>query len=163
MLNAFRHHRNSHVCRRAVSATGKMCSTPFGIIGILTTAAHATHHKQSCAQRLSASSEFSPGFAPRPSLKALVLNAFRHHRNSHLLDLQGSSGMGLVLNAFRHHRNSHLRETDALRFELRCSTPFGIIGILTRAEMSSRADSTCAQRLSASSEFSHRTQPPQPA
>src|ERR1700741_3490415 len=84
-----------------------MCSTPFGIIGILTTQigfvwpsmfvlnafrhhrnSHTTTTKPSptetgCAQRLSASSEFSPSLVLPTGAKQAVLNAFRHHRNSH--------------------------------------------------------------------------------
>src|SRR3990172_7925175 len=83
------------------------CSTPFGIIGILT---------------LGASTLFS-----FPS----VLNAFRHHRNSHAEALfSGRRRSLLVLNAFRHHRNSH-------------GPTWGTTLPVTRA-----------QRLSASSEFS---------
>jgi len=37
-----------------------------------------------------------------------------------------------VLNAFRHHRNSHMLDKEGTRVSgVRCSTPFGIIGILT--------------------------------
>ena len=56
------------------------CSTPFGIIGILTY--HPVSPSWSCrrAQRLSASVECSPlGCIPR-SVSSHVLNAFRHHR-----------------------------------------------------------------------------------
>ena|ERR1700741_2578145 len=84
VLNAFRHHRNSHKCLCLRRHTFVRCSTPFGIIGILTACTwfHLTETWR--AQRLSASSEFSlfilvhdcPAFVD-------VLNAFRHHRNSH--------------------------------------------------------------------------------
>ncbi len=53
-----------------------------------------------------------------------MLNAFRHHRNSHLQER-------FVLNAFRHHRNSHVLLGAAVYVLGLCSTPFGIIGILT--------------------------------
>ena len=59
----------------------------------------------------------------------LVLNAFRHHWNSHLIGSGVLCCMTLVLNAFRHHWNSHLRRGN------RCQ------------------DLLCAQRLSASLEF----------
>ena len=36
MLNAFRHHRNSHYDHRDRFGSTEECSTPFGIIGILT-------------------------------------------------------------------------------------------------------------------------------
>ena len=37
----------------------------------------------------------------------------------------------LVLNAFRHHWNSHTTEYEVVEQARWCSTPFGIIGILT--------------------------------
>jgi len=36
-----------------------------------------------------------------------------------------------VLNAFRHHGNSHLVRFGGLFVRILCSTPFGIMGILT--------------------------------
>src|SRR5713101_2932324 len=60
VLNAFRHHRNSHCAMYALTPRIKLCSTPFGIIGILT----VLHHR----------------FVLR---RFLVLTAFRHNRNSH--------------------------------------------------------------------------------
>ncbi len=107
MLNAFRHHRNSHDIITDGDDGLHMCSTPFGIIGILT-----------CTVR-------------RMKSEIPVLNAFRHHRNSHIfmgmwwcMGLMCSTPFGIigiltgawmastpdgffVLNAFRHHRNSH--------------------------------------------------------
>ena len=84
-----------------------------------------------------------------------VLNAFRHHGNSHLR-MTGSTPHSQcaqrlsaswefsppsscwerttrrVLNAFRHHGNSH-DVSDAIKQHLeKCSTPFGIMGILTQ-------------------------------
>ena len=157
-----------------------MCSTPFGIIGIRTLAfvgdpplfrraqrlsasSEFAHRRLSqrrkmaeCAQRLSASSEFaltaeSPFFPLLLVLNAFrhhrnshrpkhgskeearnVLNAFRHHRNSHALNhQQGIDRRTLVLNAFRHHRNSHGASRATITTMLACSTPFGIIGIRT--------------------------------
>src|SRR6266436_4971439 len=84
-----------------------LCSTPFGIIGILTDADAHLMTDTGGAQRLSASSEFSHtpnGFCGRKML---------------------------VLNAFRHHRNSHGANCPAMPTSSMCSTPFGIIGILT--------------------------------
>ena len=107
MLNAFRHHRNSHLrtsfaaLARALSAQRlsassefslprprvvslvTKCSTPFGIIGILTSTFRVLTESTYCAQRLSASSEFSRHPLPRKFHRKYVLNAFRHHRNSH--------------------------------------------------------------------------------
>jgi len=155
VLNAFRHHRNSHNTLRCVfggdslcstpfgiigirtcpdwarAVTEKMCSTPFGIIGIRTRHMSLSITSITGAQRLSASSEFArPAPSSLFSIKS-VLNAFRHHRNSHYLNcrcrtcgycaqrLSASSEFAPwqgrkycerrsnVLNAFRHHRNSH--------------------------------------------------------
>ncbi len=180
MLNAFRHHWNSHVCP----------------VPSLTTSG-------TCAQRLSASLEFSHP-PPRHAHHArLVLNAFRHHWNSHYSEDSGSAAgfkcstpfgiIGIltkraclknvktdVLNAFRHHWNSHVGEnlkpyyeengcstpfgiigilttSPALRrgIMIVCSTPFGIIGILTSRFSRSSDERSGAQRLSASLEFSH--------
>ncbi len=67
MLNAFRHHRNSHRGLARYQPKKSMCSTPFGIIGIHThTAFWLRCRDHSCAQRLSASSEFTheQGFEP---------------------------------------------------------------------------------------------------
>src|SRR5258708_1982681 len=100
-----------------------MCSTPFGIIGILTAFTRATVYQNESAQRLSASSEFSRGNNIRGSAALVVLNAFRHHRNSH-------------------------EKVYALceRINL-CSTPFGIIGILTTQSARLSGPHQCAQRL----------------
>ena len=142
VLNAFRHHRNSHSASsfRFMFASFR-CSTPFGIIGIHTAGGTRHRHAGFCAQRLSASSEFTHAknhnqdagvYVRRVHPKIRVLNAFRHHRNSHSPDaeqwapsahraqrLSASSEFTLqyvrkmptpefdVLNAFRHHRNSH--------------------------------------------------------
>ena len=134
VLNAFRHHRNSHLLGGNAVARAIMCSTPFGIIGILTGVTFHVSKENQCAQRLSASSEFS---RPPPQRSCQrrnqVLNAFRHHRNSHAAENVFRIAELLVLNAFRHHRNSH-----------------GPSQILTRRHLAG------AQRLSASSEFSLR-------
>src|SRR6266700_4080724 len=111
-----------------------MCSTPFGIIGILTQSRNTTRNVLISAQRLSASSEFSLGSSIPKQRPKHVLNAFRHHRNSHSIfafvslmpcscaqRLSASSefsqfpsiegeNQAHVLNAFRHHRNSHENE-----------------------------------------------------
>ncbi len=131
-----------------------MCSTPFGIIGILTLEPVCSRVRGSSAQRLSASSEFSLHLdGVRKQIK-LVLNAFRHHRNSHARREGFRTQGNRVLNAFRHHRNSHkIRPCNANRVRP-CSTPFGIIGILTPKSHRDRCSYRCAQRLSASSEFS---------
>ncbi len=159
MLNAFRHHRNSHVGEQAVKEADREVLNAF------------RHHRNShprncllpfrktCAQRLSASSEFSRVSLGTMACSTMVLNAFRHHRNSHTSPRQlqasqskcstpfgiigiltgcgGGGGLAArVLNAFRHHRNSH-------RY---WSLHFSQMNL-------------CAQRLSASSEFSPRCRP----
>jgi len=204
VLNAFRHHRNSHRQDVLRLSSFQPCSTPFGIIGIHTLILNAaTRADYSSAQRLSASSEFTPehdhasftscwcstpfgiigihtgmtqpgetsfGRAQRLSASSEftrfalaggkhdaesaqrlsasseftlnirtkhhpvtgVLNAFRHHRNSHRLVGADGRVRNAVLNAFRHHRNSH---------------PCGVLHRLAEYR---------AQRLSASSEFTLR-------
>src|SRR5439155_1340800 len=82
-----------------------------------------------CAQRLSASSEFSRVRGPALEFQLPVLNAFRHHRNSHVVPDTVQSICLYVLNAFRHHRNSHFESRHFFHFVDLCSTPYGIIGI----------------------------------
>jgi len=132
-----------------------MCSTPFGIIGIHTIAEE------------------------RELPDCPVLNAFRHHWNSHSLfqprklptpcaqRLSASLeftlfriflivSQRLVLNAFRHHWNSHALPVTLFTSIVLCSTPFGIIGIHThKAAGFAIYPTNCAQRLSASLEFTH--------
>ncbi len=107
VLNAFRHHRNSHPLLSSHFYRPCMCSTPFGIIGILTLKWSPRLSRFSRAQRLSASSEFSQTKLASASKPFLVLNAFRHHRNSHASRTVMWNRFRFVLNAFRHHRNSH--------------------------------------------------------
>src|SRR5688572_29203973 len=87
-----------------------LCSTPFGIIGIRTLV------------RLS-----------RTEAPIAVLNAFRHHRNSHFISKTLLLLIEFVLNAFRHHRNSHCSSSNVSATKCECSTPFGIIGVRTRS------------------------------
>ena len=106
------------------------CSTPFGIIGIRTALTAQVSMQHACAQRLSASLEFARGVCHNSVASWLsaqrlsaslefaqccrghnsptvrVLNAFRHHWNSHTLALDYLCSFD-VLNAFRHHWNSH--------------------------------------------------------
>src|SRR5258708_2515617 len=107
-----------------------------------------------------------------------VLNAFRHHRNSHLppsLDpsfplrdqhLSASSDFTQnhclyinrslsVYNPFRHYRNSHTNDYPIFVPLLACSTLFAIIEIPTNTPSSAQSPALRAQRLSASSEFTH--------
>src|SRR5207248_65512 len=128
-----------------------LCSTPFGIIGILTLTIPATITLNFSAQRLSASSEFSLSGNYDSALRALVLNAFRHHRNSHV---SRSIVSAATASAQRLSASSEFSLFESLLCSLRkvsCSTPFGIIGILTSVPTKSRKELKRAQRLSASS------------
>ena len=85
-----------------------VCSTPFGIYGIVTLGnPRLALRIVPCAQRLSASTELSPADRGDRQRWTDVLNAFRHLRNCH---------------------NRHERRANRRR---RCSTPFGIYGIVT--------------------------------
>ena len=79
VLNAFRHHWNSHLAIAEPDIILLECSTPFGIIGIRTTAAMTTATVDISAQRLSASLEFAPEhwqrFVPNAFLSAQRLSA----------------------------------------------------------------------------------------
>ncbi len=163
-----------------------MCSTPFGIIGILTSPHSEENSQKPCAQRLSASSEFSQQYFPlfsaeQPGAQRLSASSEFSHDVRALHVEQDESAQRLsassefshvrqihrcddlfVLNAFRHHRNSHYLFFERRAHCLRCSTPFGIIGILTgdtAVVYLNRKFS--AQRLSASSEFSLNARGPQ--
>ncbi len=155
VLNAFRHHRNSHRCGRAPNDGYWRCSTPFGIIGILTHSERVLWPQDACAQRLSASSEFSRRKLSSHANEFDVLNAFRHHRNSHVLGQNTERVALFVLNAFRHHRNSH-----GLAHKGRQSFIDGAQRLSASSEFSRARGQLAhikferAQRLSASSEFS---------
>src|SRR6266852_1675509 len=108
-----------------------MFSTPFGIIGI---------HTRSKLKR--------------PCRRLRVLNAFRHHRNSHSRLHRASAPTPHVLNAFRHHRNSHSVETEKTVSPIKSAQRLSASSEFTQSSSQSIcADSTCSQRLSASSEF----------
>ena len=74
---------HTHAKGTAHEGSDLECSTPFGIIGIHTDLPLAAIFLLLCAQRLSASSEFTQAGHRRAAHQGLVLNAFRHHRNSH--------------------------------------------------------------------------------
>src|SRR6185312_5509836 len=85
-----------------------LCSTPLGIIGIHTLTAVVEDNR------------------------IVVLNAFRHHRNSHVQlaavrgdAFQSAQRLSASLEFTRYEEGSE-RPTG-----IRCSTPFGIIGIHT--------------------------------
>ena len=84
-----------------------LCSTPFGIIGIHTMGSYFTTTKESGAQRLSASSEFTHSDLYNEIQKALSAQR-----------LSASSEFTLV----------HIKIQTGI---IQCSTPFGIIGIHT--------------------------------
>ena len=131
MLNAFRHLRNCHPRGKGHQVTLQKCSTPFGIYGIVTSPLVAPPIAMlrcstpfgiygivttdlcriaqlwSSAQRLSASTELSPGSVGFEESLLKVLNAFRHLRNCHGLSGELAKAVSLVLNAFRHLRNCH--------------------------------------------------------
>ena len=138
---------------RKVGQPAPECSTPFGIIGIRTFTRSFPWAPGISAQRLSASSEFAPSFftfgrhsticAQRLSASSEFARCWRSSRSCRCW----------VLNAFRHHRNSHRSCLSNLTRQSPCSTPFGIIGIRTPDRVSTRPSKPSAQRLSASSEF----------
>src|SRR6185295_4525340 len=73
---------------------------------------------------------WSPGVGGPITGKGFVLNAFRHHWNTHMVVRSLSSG------CFRAQRLSASLEyshgvTVDYQLGFKCSTPFGIIGILT--------------------------------
>src|SRR5688572_1191639 len=102
---------------------------------------------QPSAQRLSASSEFSLALPSFQGGKTIVLNAFRHHRNSHMsatiCNQRGSGAQRLSASSEFSHTAPPLETTL-----YSCSTPFGIIGILTRLFWATTAAVPRAQRLS---------------
>jgi len=112
VLNAFRHHWNSHTLRRECSSNSTTCSTPFGIIGIhtcLRLGYLARGDRVLNAFRHHWNSHAAAGQVHHPGC---VLNAFRHHWNSHKLTRRVLKEMAKVLNAFRHHWNSHRVEAQ---------------------------------------------------
>ena len=111
VLNAFRHHWNLHsardqhlpLCTRgAQRLSASLESSPRRL--------HERTRGRPCAQRLSASLESSQWHGSCPPPRLIVLNAFRHHWNLHLVEGESDGG------------------------DLWCSTPFGIIGIFTRVQ-----------------------------
>src|SRR6185312_10924327 len=157
VLNAFRHHWNSHSLFQP-----RKLPTP-------------------CAQRLSASLEFTLFRIFLIVSQRLVLNAFRHHWNSHALPVTLFTSIVLcstpfgIIGIHTHKAAGHSTKCLVL-----CSTPFGIIGIHTLSRdngylvfwcvlnafrhhwnshtsegRAHRCVVACAQRLSASLEFTH--------
>jgi len=112
------------------------CSTPFGIIGIHTApSGTAVTHQE-------------------------VLNAFRHHWNSHRLVTGQIHIKVMVLNAFRHHWNSHSRRSSDIILEAECAQRLSASLEFTRGPGTRfPTTSNCAQRLSASLEFTQLEYP----
>ncbi len=131
VLNAFRHHRNSHLHVGAQARRWTNVLNAFRHHRNSHTSSRCAKLAPICAQRLSASSEFTRCEDPYPCHKSEVLNAFRHHRNSHDAICVAAFVEPIVLNAFRHHRNSHNTRCRFDSLAVLCSTPFGIIGIHT--------------------------------
>src|SRR5262245_24531753 len=109
------------------------CSTPRGITGKIANSSLAPSATAGCAQRLAASQEKS-----------------RHRRRTQAIE-------SAVLNASRHHRKNRERHQCLHGISSECSTPRGITGKIAFSQSSQNvSSSTCAQRLAASQEKSHR-------
>ena len=182
VLNAFRHHGNSHNfsnllnrfsmrCAQRLSASwefsqktprsvwlSQLCSTPFGIMGILTNGDfRASSSQQRCSTPFGIMGILTESFRrPLPS-SPRVLNAFRHHGNSHVRNREPArcpvhcaqrlsaswefSRRSVLGAAFSRRSAQRLSASwefsrdslrDCIRYVQLCSTPFGIMGILTR-------------------------------
>ena len=102
------------------------------------------------AQRLSASQRSAPGTSrsvPRPLFCAQRLSA---SQRSARRGARPRVRQPPVLNAFRHHRGRHKPKRLARLSGRRCSTPFGITEVGTRASRPACERVPSAQRLSAS-------------
>ena len=132
VLNAFRHHRNSHFFPLSVTYRSLVCSTPFGIIGIHTITSLAIVRVSGRAQRLSASSEFTPRARP-VTVTVLTFCAQRLSASSEFTRCKNFSGLRPRFSAQRLSASSEFTPQIEARKDklLQCSTPFGIIGIHT--------------------------------
>ena len=126
VLNAFRHHRGSHIPRGGTSCHRLWCSTPFGITEVVTFAV-----PDECDSRGQCSTPFG--------ITEVVTTVYPCHVDA----IQ-------VLNAFRHHRGSHNLHWHYYRSLYGCSTPFGITEVVTSALSVCLLWYRSAQRLSAS-------------
>ena len=133
------------------------CSTPFGITEVGTRGEVSRNAPVNCAQRLSASQRSARDHAVRDARPRGVLNAFRHHRGRHMCPSSNRSRQSPVLNAFRHHRGRHASSQCVSIATRRCSTPFGITEVGTRAKSFRLLALSSAQRLSASQRSAQRT------
>ena len=133
VLNAFRHQRKGHFLSLRPLTIGRVCSTPFGINGRVTSCTANGTLKGSRAQRLSASTEGSPRANQHCESGCSVLNAFRHQRKGHMLfdaldDIAGRCSTPFGING-RVTCACHSKVFSAQE----CSTPFGINGRVTRS------------------------------
>ena len=151
VLNAFRRHRQGHRGRVGPARVQGECSTPSGVIVRDTSRRPTSSRRSWCAQRLPASSSGTRGDRRSPvdqepcstpsgvivrdtrtgpctaRRRSGVLNAFRRHRQGHVVGRGPPRGLRRVLNAFRRHRQGHgsRRGDDLVAVE--CSTPSGVI------------------------------------
>ena len=158
MLNAFRHHRNSHYDTPPAFGVGDPCSTPFGIIGI-----HTRVIGEPLGEGIGCSTPFGIiGIHTSPPISCFsclssVLNAFRHHRNSHS---SAHSFTSRRRSAQRLSASSEFTRSSTASFiaaqsgaqRLSASSEFTRWSSARRVSQNSRA-----QRLSASSEFTPRS------
>ena len=127
VLNAFRHQRKEHPRSEPRRQARMLCSTPFGINGRNTPSESATTLKSWCAQRLSASTEGTPGDGDGKDVANGCSTPFGiNGRNTSVI--ASLCRLFDVLNAFRHQRKEHLRHRRAICQVWMCSTPFGING-----------------------------------
>ena len=147
--------RWARIAGSAIRLAIDVCSTPFGITEVGTTARsrccsrHADvlnafrHHRGGHAAGPSSPDGVSRCSTPfgitevgtSPSRRSgrarlAVLNAFRHHRGGHGRTCSWTADRQRVLNAFRHHRGGHAPAV-ASASPMLCSTPFGITEVGT--------------------------------
>ncbi len=108
VLNAFRHQRKDHVIGNALTSSGQVCSTPFGIRGRITHPhLDREQHRFAGAQRLSASEEGSHVCLIASAFSGLCSTPFGI-RGRITSPASTRLGRKTVLNAFRHQRKDHL-------------------------------------------------------
>ena len=132
VLNAFRHHWNPHSVESHLVWPGSGAQRLSASLEPSPEVETVDLTPVSSAQRLSASLEPSlrradcgPAFRPCAQRLSASLEPSPWRGSSN------SSAGALVLNAFRHHWNPHFDSRRPLSHQVRCSTPFGIIGTLT--------------------------------
>src|ERR1041384_5084814 len=111
VLNAFRHHRKTHV----IEVKG-------------------SYPNKDSAQRLSASSEDSRNQVQYETRVINVLNAFRHHRKTHWSTRRARHSLSNSAQRLSASSEDSLEHPQGASLIVeQCSTPFGIIGRLTGA------------------------------